>query len=108
MLRKQGTKRPIPEIVEAYQDFNPPCDVKRIMTLLLRYVPSEDLVGLKSIVLTNSGGLTRDQRRQKTWTRKHMIRIADALGLYYRATPNSGATISILVDNILRRCRAPR
>jgi len=31
-----------------------------------------------------------------------MIRIVDALGLYYRATPHSGATIRILVDNILR------
>jgi hypothetical protein len=97
-----GTKRPIPEIIDAYQGYDPPCDVKRIVTLLLRYVPSENLVGLKSIVLTNSEGLSRDQRRQKTWSRKRKIRIADALGLYYRATPHSGATIRILVDNILR------
>jgi hypothetical protein len=57
------TNLPIPEIIEAYRDYDPPCDVKRIMTLLLRYVPSENLVGLRSIVLTSSEGLSRDQLR---------------------------------------------
>lgn len=98
-----GTKPPIPEIIEAYREYDPPCDVKRIMTVLLRYVPPENFVGLKSVVLTNSEGLSRDERRQRTWSRNRKIRIADALGLYYRATRHSEATIRILVDNVLRR-----
>jgi hypothetical protein len=70
--------------------------------MLLRYLPSEDLIGLNSIILTNSNGLSRDERRQKAWSRNHKIRIANALGLYYGATRYSGATIRILVDNIMR------
>lgn len=97
-------KPPMPEIVETYRDYDPPCDVKRIITLLLRYVPPENLVGLKTILLTNREALSRDERLQKTWSRNHKIRVADALGLYYRATSHSGARIQLHVDNILRRC----
>jgi hypothetical protein len=101
-IPESGQKRPTPEIVVVYRDYIPPCDVRRILSVLLRYVPSENLVGLKSIVVTNSDALSRDERRQKTWSRNRKIRSADALGLYYKSTPHSGATIRIYVDNILR------
>jgi hypothetical protein len=100
---ERGSSHPTPLIVEAYRDYDPPCDVKRIITVLLRYVPSESLLGLGSIVLTNSSALPRDGRRQKTWSRGRKVRIADALGLYYRTTRHSEASIRIFVDNILRR-----
>jgi len=92
----------LPEIVEAYRDYDPPCDVKGIISLLLRHVPRENLVGLTTILLTNREALSRDRRRKKTWSRNHKIRVADALGLYCGATTRAGATIHLHVDNILR------
>ncbi len=97
----QGPGHPQPEIIEAYRDYVPPCNAKRIVETLLRYVPPEYLLGLRSIVLTNSSGLSRDRRREKTWSRNHKVRMAESLGSYTRATRNSAASIQILVDNIV-------
>jgi hypothetical protein len=67
---------------------------------LLSYVPEKYLVGLKTIVLTNRAGLTRDRRRQKVWSRKRKVRLAEALGSYSHATRSSPATVWIYVDNV--------
>jgi hypothetical protein len=91
-----------PQIFEAYRDYSPPYNAKRIIEMLLRYAPSEDLIGLHSIVLTNSSGLSRDERRQKTWSRNRKVRLSECLGWYSRATRSSVARITILVDNIVR------
>src|SRR5713226_10237442 len=69
---------PQPEIIEAYRNYVPSCNVKRIVKTLLRYVPPEYLLGLRSIVLTNSSGLSRNRRRRKTWSRHHKVRIAES------------------------------
>jgi hypothetical protein len=91
-----------PEIVESYSDFEPPRNFRRNVETLLRYVPPKFLIGLKTIVLTNREGLTRNKRRQKVWSRNHKIRLADALGSYSRATRSSPATVWLYVDNIVR------
>jgi len=70
--------------------------------MLLRHVPAENLVGLQSVVLTNSLGLSRDERRQKTWSRSRKVRLSECLGWYSRATHASGARITLLLDNIFR------
>lgn len=89
-----------PAIVESYRDFLPPANFKKDVETLLRYVPSKYLVGLKTIVLTNRAGLTRNKRRQRVWTRNRMVRLADSLGSYSRASRRSPATVWLYVDNI--------
>lgn len=89
-----------PTIVESYRDFEPPPEFKKSVETLLRYVPRKYLVGLKTIVLTNRAGLTRNQRRQKSWSRNRKVRLADALGSYSRACKSSPATVWLYVDNI--------
>ena len=89
-------------IVESYRDFEPPAEFKRSVEMLLRYVPQEYLVGLKSIVLTNRAALNRNQRRQKIWSRNRKVRLAECRGSYSREWKSSPATVWLYVDNILQ------
>jgi hypothetical protein len=92
----------LPEVVEAYRDFAPPANFRQVVETLLTYVPPKYLVGLRTIILTNSSALSRDQRRQKTWSRNHKVRLSECRGSYSRATKSSPATIWLYVDNIVR------
>ena len=92
---------PRPELVENYRDFEPPAGFRSLVEDLLQSVPSKYLVGLKTIVLTNRDALSRDQRKQKVWSRKRKVRLAEVRGAYYRATRTSPASITLYVDNIL-------
>jgi hypothetical protein len=98
----QGLGPAKPEILENYRDFEPPSQVRRIVEELLECAPPNYLRGLDKIILTNQLALTRDQRRQKIWGRKHKYRLAEARGAYYQATNSSLATIWLFVDNILK------
>jgi hypothetical protein len=90
-----------PTITESYREFAPPSGFKRTIETLLRYVPPEYLIGLKSIVLTNRAGLTRNKRKQKVWSRNRKVRLAEALGSYSHSTKSSPATVWLYVDNIV-------
>ena len=92
----------LPEIVEAYRDFEPPANFKQVVETLLSYVPPKYLAGLKTIILTNSSALSRDQRRQKTWSRNRKVRLSECRGSYSRATKSSPATVWLYVDNLVR------
>jgi hypothetical protein len=102
MERQHPERRERPEIVEDYRDFEPPDNFRVLLEDLLDGVPAKYLVGLKTIVLANQSALTRNQRRQKIWSRNRKIRLAEARGCYYRATRSSPATVWLYVDNILR------
>jgi hypothetical protein len=102
METQRDERKVRPEIVENYRDFEPPANFRKLLEDLLDGAPSKYLVGLKTIVLTNQSALTRNQRRQKTWSRNRKIRLAEARGCYYRATRSSPATVWLYVDNILR------
>jgi hypothetical protein len=91
-----------PAIVESYRDFEPPPNFRGLIETLLLYIPPKYLTGLKTIVLTNRSGLTRDKRRQKVWSRNRKILLADASGSYSRATKSSPATVWLYVDNLAR------
>jgi hypothetical protein len=91
-----------PEIIENYRDFEPPPQLRRIIDNLIDCVPPNYLMGLKTIILTNQAALTRDQRRQKIWSRKRKYRLAEARGTYHRATHSRPATVWLYVDNILK------
>jgi len=90
----------VPNIVESYRDFEPRSNFRHDVETLLRYVPPKYLVGLKTIVLTNRAGLTRDKRKQKVWSRNRKVRLAESLGSYSRAWKSSPATVWLYVDNI--------
>jgi hypothetical protein len=92
----------LPELVEAYRDFVPPANFKQVVETLLAYVPPKYLAGLKTIILTNSSALSRDQRRQKTWSRNHKVRLSECRGSYSRATKSSSAAVWLYVDSIVR------
>ncbi len=89
-----------PNIVESYRDFDPPANFRQTIEILLKYVPPKYLAGLKTVVLTNREGLTRDQRKQKVWSRKRKIRLADALGSYSAASNSLQGEVWLYVDNI--------
>lgn len=91
-----------PTIVESYRDFHPPTNFRRNVETLLRYVPSEYLAGLATIILTNSSALTRDKRKQKVWSRNRKVRLAECLGSYSRASQSSPAAVWLYVDNIVK------
>lgn len=92
---------PMPQVIENYRDFEPPLHLRAEVEQLLRAVPPKYLVGLKTVLLTNRGALTRDQRRQKVFGRKGKYALAEARGAYFRATNSSSAYVLLMVDNIL-------
>jgi hypothetical protein len=92
-----------PEIVENYRDFTPPANFRKLLFDLLRDVPPKYLAGLKTVILSNKSALTRDQRKRKLWSRTRNIRMADALGSYKAAWRSAPASITLYVDNIVRR-----
>ena len=89
-----------PDIVESYRDFVPPPNFRQTIEILLKYVPPQYLVGLKTIVLVNRVGLTRDQRKRKVWSRNRKVQLTDAFGSYYAASKSSQAAVWLYVDNI--------
>src|SRR6266852_945495 len=101
METAQDEGRVRPEVVENYRDFEPRANFRKLLEDPLDAVPPKYLVGLKTIVLANQSALTRNQRRQKIWSRNRKIRLAEARGSYYRATESSPATVWLYVDNIL-------
>ena len=88
------------EIVEAYRDYTPPIDARRVVEDLLSSVPPEHMVGLATIVLTNSAALTGPRKR--SWTRRlgRKVRHVDAAGLYHQAWKGQPAWIELFVDQV--------
>lgn len=101
-MKIEGATNSTPEVVEHYRDYSPPSNLKRWVENLLESVPTKYTIGLKTVVLTNQRGLTRDQRRQKIRQRGHKYKLSHGLGAYFRATRSRPATVSLYVDNILR------
>lgn len=87
-----------PVIQEAYKDYTPPINVIKTVEVLLEYVPPEDLGHLQSIVLTNTGALSRDRKRRR---RTSGAPISHVRGLYHQAWNRQPAEIEIFVDNTI-------
>jgi hypothetical protein len=86
---------------EAYKDYQPHINVRKVVERLLAGPPEAQLVGLQTVVLTNSGNLNHNQRRDRTWSRRKKIQLRKCLGLYHGKTPQSEAWVELFVDNIL-------
>ncbi len=90
------------EIVESYREWVPPINASRVVARLLAGIPQEYLTGLHSIVLTNSSGLNRGDRRRTTKARQRKVKLAACRGYYCQATRDNAATIVLYVDIIAR------
>ena len=90
------------DIVESYRDWAPPVDVSRVVSRLLSGTEKRYKVGLATVVLTNVAGLSRDRRRQKTWSRGRKRPIVKCRGLYHQAWRGDPAWVEVFVDNTLR------
>jgi hypothetical protein len=89
------------EIQEDYRDFVAPFWVSKALCRLLDGIPEKYLYGLKTILLTNSLGLNRSQRRKKTKFKKHKVSNHACLGLYQQEWQGQPAKIELFTDNIL-------
>jgi hypothetical protein len=92
---------PGPQIVEAYKNYSPPFNAAKTVSLLLRYVPSQYLAGLKTIVLTNQEAMSHDQRRRKLWSRRRKVPMNRVRGRYFQAWKGDPAWIELFVDKII-------
>ena len=91
------------EVVEAYRNYRPPCDLQATVEELLGTVPAEHLAGLKRVVLTNAAALTGTRKRRWSWHRGRRVRHTDAAGLYRHGTHSEPAVIEVFVRR--RPCR---
>lgn len=87
-------------IQDAYRDFVPPVNAQRIVDCLLSEIPVKYVCGIKTVVLTNAGGLSHERRKQKTRSRKRKVLIRESRGLYHQEWHNEPAWIEIFVDNL--------
>lgn len=86
------------QVYENYKDFHPPLDISKAVKRLVATVPSEYLVGLGSIILTNAAG----SHSERTWRRRgEKWHSHNSYGVYHRATAAAAPWIELMVDNIL-------
>jgi len=89
-------------ICEAYKDYTPPAHIDRTVERLLGGVPPKYLAGLATVVLTNSGKLSHDQRKGKTKSRGRKVPMVECRGFYYHELQGEPAWIKLLLDNIFK------
>jgi hypothetical protein len=89
-------------IIEAYNDYRPPKWVKGAIEKLLWTVPPKHLVGLESVVLRNSGGQSRRERRRKFNSRGRKIHSSRVLAFYSPASRRKRPHIEIYVNRVLK------
>jgi hypothetical protein len=91
------------EVITSFSGYEPPFDPVPIVERMIASVPSQYLLGLKQIVLTNSSGLPRKRRRAVTRSRKRKVKIVEAKGLYHQAWNGKQAWVEVFLDNVLER-----
>jgi hypothetical protein len=90
----------VPDVIEDYKEFAPPCDAKTTIEDLLGSVPSGHLIGLRRIVLTNTDALPATRKRSWSWSRGRKARHGHVLGLYH-GDRQANAWIELFVDRVL-------
>src|SRR5690349_3072024 len=89
-------------IIEAYKDYRPPAWVKGAVEKLLSTMPPKYLAGLASVVLTNSQGQSRRERRRRLISRGRRFPSTLLLAFYSPASRRKRPHIQIYVDRVLR------
>ena len=88
-------------IKEQYNDFTPPPSIRKAIERIVKTIPSQNLSGLHSIVLTNSSSLSRAQKRKKVRSGNKKYYLKECPGLYFCKRQNEPAYIQINIENIL-------
>src|SRR6185295_2956895 len=91
---------PIPTVNEAYRDWQPPADYRRLTIRLLEAIPERYLAGLGAIVLTNSTALNHQRRRGKTRSRDRVVPVSRCLGLYHPRSRDTQPWVEVFVDRV--------
>ena len=101
IMKKTATKfEPSVEIVEYYEDYEPPIDATKLTRKLIDNIPQKYLLGLGKIVITNQSRLTQRELRKKTKSRKRKVSMTNVRGLYHYRTFASPAWVEIFIDQI--------
>jgi hypothetical protein len=87
-------------ITEAYRDYEPRFNVKRLVRKLLSTVPGKYLDGLDCVVLTNQASLSRQDRVGKVWSRRRKRSKNLVLGRYHPKFGSTPPYIELRVDKI--------
>ena len=90
----------MPEVIEAYREFNPPCNARETVRDLLSSVPEKYTVGLWRVVLTNGAALTGRRPKSWSWARGRKARHTEVLGLYHHERRGEPAWVELFVDKI--------
>lgn len=91
---------PSVEIVEYYEDYEPPIDATKVTRKLIDSIPQKYLLGLGKIIITNRSRLTQRELRKKTKSRKRKVSMTNVRGLYHYRTPASPAWVEIFIDRV--------
>lgn len=85
-----------------YGTFRPPVDFTRSVGRLLRSVPSKYLTGLDSVILRDSSGLTREERKKSGADSGKLPK-----GAYYRGSGSTPPRIHLFIDNMAQWSKRP-
>jgi len=91
-----STQRTV-RIATDYRHFRSPIDFSRSVDRLLLGTPPKYLAGLDSVILRDSGGFTR---REKRLSEKDSTKAL--VGAYHRATRTTPPRIHLFIDNIVQ------
>jgi hypothetical protein len=89
-------------IIEAYKDYRPRAWVRGAVEKLLLTVPPKYLMGLASVVLTNSEGQARRDRRRRFSSRGRRIPSSRVQAFYSPASRRKHPHIQIYVNRVLK------
>ena len=87
-------------IIEAYSDFQPSFNAKKVVYKLLSTVPGKYLQGLDCVVLLNESGLPRRDRVGKVRSRRRKLARSRIRGLYHPEFHGRLAYIELRIDKI--------
>lgn len=99
MAKGSGSNQRV-KVVEAYVDYTPALNYRRMVERLLETVPEKYLNGLDSVVLCNMSGVPRRAKRGTIRRRKRRMKRAHAAGLYHPAWRGQKPWIQLFVDQI--------
>ena len=91
---------PSVEIIEYYEDYEPPIDATKTTRKLIDNIPQKYLLGLGKIVITNRSRLAQRELQKKTKSRKRKVSMTNVRGLYHHRTFASPAWVEIFIDRI--------
>jgi len=85
---------------EIYKEYKPPFNVTKTVDHLLCGIPQNYLAGLKTVVVTNSGNLSKPVQFSKVRTKGRSYKLGSCRGLYHQKEKGQPAWIELFVDNI--------